>query len=183
MTSDRHRHRPRYLLIAPLYLLLGFASGPGSVPHKTSACEQDLELRTLRSLDFGDVRIKAGQVGFVSVRPDGGVIKSDNVVVRRGPIPGEIEVCGAPGQLVAVVVRTPVVPADAPQGRSAATHISQFIIKDQGLQLERIDAERWEGKLGVSGHGRLLVGATLKFQGGGVHGALSSQVSIDVEPR
>ncbi|RNF85247.1 DUF4402 domain-containing protein [Montanilutibacter psychrotolerans] len=182
MTSDSQQDRPRYLLIPALWVLLGFASEPVPMLHTSSACDQRLELRTLRPLDFGDVRIKARQSGFVSVRPDGGVIKSDNVVVRRDPVSGEMDVCGAPGQRIAVVVRTPVAPTHMPQGRPAATHISQFMIKDQGLQLERIDAERWEGQLGASGRARLFVGATLMFRDDGVHGALTSSVSIDVEP-
>ncbi|WP_223619397.1 DUF4402 domain-containing protein [Lysobacter sp. ESA13C] len=183
MTSAIRRHSPQYLLLPALWVLLGFASDPIPVQHASSACDQRLELRTLRPLDFGEVRIKARQSGFVSVRPDGGMIKSDNVVVRRDPVAGEMEVCGEPGQRMAVVVRTPEAQTHMPQGRPAATQVSQFVIEGPGLQLERIDAERWEGQLGASGRARLLVGATLVFQGNGVHGGWTSSVSIDVEPR
>jgi hypothetical protein len=183
MRSDIRRQRLRYLLLPALSLLLGSASDPEPVPHTSSACDRRLELRTLSPLDFGDVRIKAQQSGFVSVRPDGSVIKSDNVVVRRDPVAGEMEVCGEPGQRVAVMVRTPEAQTSLPQGRAAATQVSQFVIDSAGLQLERIDAERWEGQLGPSGRARLRVGATLVFQGNGVHGGLTSSVSIDVEPR
>jgi hypothetical protein len=183
MKASAARNRAQYLPFVVLWPLLGFASDPLPVPHNISACDQNLELRSLRPLDFGDVRIKAMQSGFVSVLPDGSVIKSGNVVVRRDPGPGEMEVCGEPGQRVAVVVRTPDSQAYMAQGRPAATQVSQFVIKGQGFQLERIDAERWEGQLGPSGRARLLVGATLMFEGSGLHGALISSASIDVEPR
>jgi hypothetical protein len=147
---------------------------------KPARCNQKLQLRTIHPLDFGDVRLRAQESGFVSVSTDGILLRSDNVLVRHDPTAALVDVCGKPNQDVVIVLKTPEVLVQAHLGDPAAKHVNRFVIKGMGMKLESKGGERWEGKLGSSGRASLLMGATLAFQPNGVQGPFVSSIALSV---
>jgi hypothetical protein len=91
-----------------------------------------------------------------------------------------IDVCGKPNQAVTIVIKTAEVAVRALEGDRTAKRVNPFLIKGQGMALETMGAERWEGKLGASGRATLLIGATLVFKANGPQGAFVSNVALSV---
>jgi hypothetical protein len=161
-------------------ILLGTQSRAASLmsAQGPTLCSQSLQLRTINGMDFGDVRVRAQESGFVSVATDGAVLKSDNVLVRHDPTAAVIDVCGKPNQAMTIVIKTAEVAVKVLEGDRTTKRINRFVIKGQGMTLEYLGAERWEGKLGASGRATLLVGATLVFKANSLQGTFVSNVAL-----
>jgi hypothetical protein len=159
------------------------APGAAGRDALSGQCGPAVQLRILRALDLGDIRLPPGSRGYVAVSPDGLPLNSPGVLVRRPPSPGEVEICGLPNQDIALGVGSTVLELQTPQGPSVARDVTTFDLRGDGITLRRIGQGRWEGRLGASGRGRIRIGATANITADGRHGTASSQLWIDVVPR
>ena len=147
--------------------------GCGSVP----------ELRYLRPLDFGDIRIPDRQSGYLTVTPRGAYVNSTNVLVTREPLAGELALCGPAEQPVAITVEQPQVAMGIDGGRPVAREIKEISIEADGMRLQRTEPGRWEGTLGPTGRATVRLGATVYFSAAGKHGTAGAEIDINVVAR
>jgi len=146
-------------------------------------CTGEPQLRLLRGLDFGDVRLAPGASGYVTVMPDGVVLNSGDVLVARAPVPGEMEICGAPDLDIAILIESPEIGLSEEGARTAARNAGGFLVDSSDMTLDRAEPGRWEGRLGPSGRAVLRFGATMFLDDNGIHGAAAGAAVIDVVPR
>jgi hypothetical protein len=146
-------------------------------------CADGPRLERVHELDFGSLRIPAGEAGYVSVAANGSFGHSGNLLVIRDPTPGELKLCGAPDQEIALLIDQPTQTMHLSNVTPVARRAAEFTIRADNMNLERVDTGRWEGRLGAAGTTRLRVGATLYLEPGGAHGTPTADLSIDVIAR
>jgi hypothetical protein len=188
---------PRYVSLAGLLALLLCAPENGALaqteetPSIDSApglatpgfCDGEPQLRLLRGLDFGDVRLASGAAGYITVMPDGVVLHSGDVLVVREPLPGEMEICSAPDLDIAILVESPELELLEGGAQRAARSAGRFLVDSHDIALDRAEPGRWEGRLGPSGRAIIRIGATLDIDSNHTHGNAAGAISIDVVPR
>jgi hypothetical protein len=157
--------------------------GNSEKKERTESCEESVQVRALQPLAFGTILLSNKvSSGFVSVTPDGDVVKSDDLIVKSEPVQAELELCGPPNTDVVIVMAQPSYRMEFEAGQQAG-ELNRFTIKGRGIALERIDEERWEGRLGPSGRARILVGATANLRPGDRRGTITTQVSVRAEAK
>jgi hypothetical protein len=151
--------------------------------NRASSCEEALQLRAVQPLVLGTVLwSKSKESGFVAVTAEGDVLKSDELIVKKQPAQAELALCGAPNQAIVLVLAQPSYAMKTASGQVVG-ELSQFSLKGRGVELERIDEERWEGRLGPSGRALIQVGASAQLKPGAVLGILTTDVLINAEAK
>ena len=148
-----------------------------------TACAAFPSLHGVQALDLGDVRIQRGRDGYLSVSPRGEVVSAVSVMVRRAPLPAELELCGDANQDIAILIQQPSLRLAAASGQPVAREVRDLRVEADGMALHKVAEGRWEGRLGPTGRARVRVGATVYFSASGTHGSAGADLDIDVVPR
>lgn len=152
-------------------------------PEPSQPCEELVQLRAVQPLVLGTVMFSQRlEAGFVAVTPQGDVLKSDELILKKQAAQAELVLCGAPLQEVVLLLAQPSYPMKDAGGKVLG-ELGRFTLKGRGIDLERVDAERWEGRLGPSGRAEIQVGATAQLRSFSNPGVLMTEVVLKATPK
>lgn len=167
-------------LAAMLLLLAGKLHGQDAPDSGVDGCAAEPELRLLRELHFGDLRVQPREDGYVTVTPQGDVLAAGTVLVRSEPQPGELALCGPAYAAVVLEIAAPETTLDGEAGPPVARILKEIVLGGEGMDLERRGPGIWRGELPESGQAVIRLGGTLELHGGGSHGMANAALVVNV---